>query len=239
MGKPWSMLMAMLVILTLVINSFEVKFANAKMSESACKEERRIGVNACKPVLYGKVPSPKCCERIRLTHIECVCSVITPKLAALVDIKAAVRIVEGCGRRVPRNYKCGIGVWYPHWNSANSDLRRIGPHLGGSAPYQGFFHIQGSDPRPLVKKGTASSAAPHSLMAWAFEVIPYLRQQVNYQEEVSCPRILRWLSAKTDKNAKFLDLFNPPKEAIFLQILPYLANVLLANVKTARQNTME
>ncbi|KAF3625133.1 hypothetical protein FXO37_31027 [Capsicum annuum] len=110
MGKPWSMLMAMLVILTLVINSFEVKFANAKMSESACKEERRIGVNACKPVLYGKVPSPKCCERIRLTHIECVCSVITPKLAALVDIKAAVRIVEGCGRRVPRNYKCGTMV---------------------------------------------------------------------------------------------------------------------------------
>ncbi|PHT65304.1 hypothetical protein T459_29729 [Capsicum annuum] len=50
--------------------------------------------------------------------------------------------------------------------------------------------------------------------AWVFEVIPYLRQQVNYQEEVSCPRILRWLSAKTDKNAKFLDLFNPPKEAV-------------------------
>ncbi|PHU07940.1 hypothetical protein BC332_24429 [Capsicum chinense] len=50
--------------------------------------------------------------------------------------------------------------------------------------------------------------------AWAFEVIPYLRQQVNYQEEVSCPRILRWLSAKIDKNAKFLDRFNPPKEAI-------------------------
>ncbi|KAF3624198.1 hypothetical protein FXO37_31479 [Capsicum annuum] len=48
--------------------------------------------------------------------------------------------------------------------------------------------------------------------AWAFEVIPYLRQQVNYKEEVSCPRILRWLSAKIDKNAKFLDLFNPPRK---------------------------
>ncbi|PHT31473.1 hypothetical protein CQW23_27810 [Capsicum baccatum] len=48
--------------------------------------------------------------------------------------------------------------------------------------------------------------------AWAFEVIPYLRQQVNYQKEVSCPRILRWLSAKTDKNAKFLDLFKPPRK---------------------------
>ncbi|PHU30325.1 hypothetical protein BC332_02418 [Capsicum chinense] len=55
--------------------------------------------------------------------------------------------------------------------------------------------------------------------AWAFEAISYLRQQVNYQEEVSCPRILRWLSAKTDKNAKFLDLFNPAKEAI---VYPWL-----------------
>ncbi|PHU00862.1 hypothetical protein BC332_30649 [Capsicum chinense] len=50
--------------------------------------------------------------------------------------------------------------------------------------------------------------------AWEFEAILYLREQVNYQEEVSCPRILRWLSVKPDKNAKFLDLFNPPKEAI-------------------------
>ncbi|PHU22692.1 hypothetical protein BC332_07799 [Capsicum chinense] len=50
--------------------------------------------------------------------------------------------------------------------------------------------------------------------AWAFEAIPHLRQQVNYQEEVSYLRILRWLSAKTDKNAKFFDLFNPPKDAI-------------------------
>ncbi|PHU15406.1 hypothetical protein BC332_16611 [Capsicum chinense] len=55
--------------------------------------------------------------------------------------------------------------------------------------------------------------------AWAFKVIPYLRQQVNYQEEVSCPRILRWLSAKTDKNTKFLDLFNPSTEAI---VYPWL-----------------
>ncbi|PHU08660.1 hypothetical protein BC332_20520 [Capsicum chinense] len=54
---------------------------------------------------------------------------------------------------------------------------------------------------------------PWAFMAWAFEPIPYLRQQVNYQEEVFCPRILRWLLDKTDKNAKFLDLFNPPKDA--------------------------
>ncbi|PHT88430.1 Signal recognition particle 54 kDa protein 2 [Capsicum annuum] len=56
---------------------------------------------------------------------------------------------------------------------------------------------------------------------WELEVIPYLRQQVNYQEEVCYPRILRWLSAKTDRNAKFLDLFNLPKEAI---VYPWLVS---------------
>ncbi|PHT93720.1 hypothetical protein T459_01602 [Capsicum annuum] len=56
---------------------------------------------------------------------------------------------------------------------------------------------------------------PSPSQAWEFEVIPYLRQQVNYQEEVSYLRILRWLSAKTDKNAKFLDLFNPPRKHKF------------------------
>ncbi|PHT90603.1 hypothetical protein T459_05716 [Capsicum annuum] len=66
----------------------------------------------------------------------------------------------------------------------------------------------------LKGKGLSKKHKQSLCLAWAFEVIPYLRQQVNYQEEVSCPRILRWLSAKTDKNAKFLDLFNPPKEAI-------------------------
>ncbi|KAM3284032.1 hypothetical protein P3S67_022830 [Capsicum chacoense] len=50
--------------------------------------------------------------------------------------------------------------------------------------------------------------------ACAFEAVPYLRQQVNYQEEIFYPRILRWLSAKIDKNRNFFDLFNPPKKAI-------------------------
>ncbi|PHU09688.1 hypothetical protein BC332_21548 [Capsicum chinense] len=65
---------------------------------------------------------------------------------------------------------------------------------------------------PLTPKTVNLYGFPWAFMAWAFEAIPYLRQQVNYQEKVSCPRILKWLSAKTDKNIKFLDLFNPPKE---------------------------
>ncbi|PHT98318.1 hypothetical protein BC332_32758 [Capsicum chinense] len=66
---------------------------------------------------------------------------------------------------------------------------------------------------PLAPKTVNLYGFPWAFMAWAFEAIPYLRQQVNYQEGVSYPRILRWLSAKTHKNAKFLDLFNPPKDA--------------------------
>ncbi|KAF3676425.1 putative protein EIN4-like [Capsicum annuum] len=62
------------------------------------------------------------------------------------------------------------------------------------------------------------------LNAWAFEVIPYLRQQMNYQEEVFCPRILRWLLAKIDKNAKSLDLFYPPRKLYCQQQLKVSRN---------------
>ncbi|PHT63434.1 hypothetical protein T459_32798 [Capsicum annuum] len=65
---------------------------------------------------------------------------------------------------------------------------------------------------PLAPKTVNLYGFPWAFMAWAFEAIPYLRQQVTYQEGVSYPRILRWLSSKSDKNVKFLDLFNPPKE---------------------------
>ncbi|PHT59303.1 60S ribosomal protein L30 [Capsicum baccatum] len=73
------------------------------------------------------------------------------------------------------------------------------------------------------------SYPPSPSQAWAFEAIPYLRQQVNYQEEVSCPRILRWLSTKTDKNVKFLDLFNPPKEAVDVTVTAEEHNMTVDN----------
>ncbi|PHU07956.1 hypothetical protein BC332_24445 [Capsicum chinense] len=70
----------------------------------------------------------------------------------------------------------------------------------------------------LKGKGLSKKHKQLLCLAWAFEAIPYLRQQVNYQEGVFCPRILRWLSVKTDKNAKFLDLFNPPKDVVIGRI---------------------
>lgn len=90
----------------LVIVVVEVWVAQA-LSETQCKQERELAVNACKPVVYGRPPSPACCERVRVTHVECVCPIITPKLAALIDVNRAIRLIQGCGRRVPRHFKCG------------------------------------------------------------------------------------------------------------------------------------
>ncbi|PHU22269.1 hypothetical protein BC332_07376 [Capsicum chinense] len=84
---------------------------------------------------------------------------------------------------------------------------------------------------PLTPKTVNLYGFSWAFMAWKFEVIPYLRQQVNHQEEVSYPRILRWLSAKTDKNAKFLDLFNPPKKAAKHDGVINAINALTASIK--------
>ncbi|KAF3662599.1 putative protein EIN4-like [Capsicum annuum] len=83
----------------------------------------------------------------------------------------------------------------------------------------------------LTQKTVNLYGFPWAFMPWAFEVIPYLRQQVNYQEEVSYPRILRWLSAKINKNAKFLDLFNPPKEAAKHDGVINAINALTTSIK--------
>ncbi|GAB2271913.1 hypothetical protein Dimus_006741 [Dionaea muscipula] len=81
--------------------------AGAVSTPPTCKAERRMLVNACEPVIMRQPPSPLCCERLRVTHVECVCSVITPKLAPLIDVNHAVQVIQSCGRRVPRHFKCG------------------------------------------------------------------------------------------------------------------------------------
>ncbi|KAF3615606.1 hypothetical protein T459_23348 [Capsicum annuum] len=77
-----------------------------------------------------------------------------------------------------------------------------------------------------------------SYSVWVFEAIPFLRQQVNYQEEVSCPRILRWLSVKIDENAKFLDLFNPLKEAMDVTVEATVEhhNITVDNLSTTSKD---
>ncbi|KAK8538194.1 hypothetical protein V6N13_096024 [Hibiscus sabdariffa] len=98
-----------LVVLVVVAAAamWEVEMAAAELSAAQCKQERDLAITACKPVVYGKLPSPECCQRVRVTHLECVCPVITSRIAALIDVNRAVRLIQGCGRSVPRHYKCG------------------------------------------------------------------------------------------------------------------------------------
>ncbi|KAH0731321.1 hypothetical protein KY290_002346 [Solanum tuberosum] len=50
--------------------------------------------------------------------------------------------------------------------------------------------------------------------AWAFEAIPHLTNQVNAEEEISSPSILRWLRSKTKTAKNISDLYNPPHDAV-------------------------
>ncbi|KAL3499747.1 hypothetical protein ACH5RR_038840 [Cinchona calisaya] len=102
-ARSWIMIIMIVLFLCVCTNNI----ASAAPSGAKCKLERKLVINACKAVLYGKPPSADCCGRIRVTDIQCVCAVITPKLAALIDLNRTIRIVQGCGRRVPRHFKCG------------------------------------------------------------------------------------------------------------------------------------
>ncbi|KAK2967731.1 hypothetical protein RJ640_012957 [Escallonia rubra] len=123
--------MMVMLVLTLLAES-GLKIATAAAPSAAqCKEERRILLNACNQVLYSKPPTPECCQRIRVSHVECVCPVITPKLLALIDVNKAIRLIEGCGRRVPRHFKCGSkhSFYSQYYYSMNDELGWVAAYL--------------------------------------------------------------------------------------------------------------
>ncbi|KAH0715102.1 hypothetical protein KY284_008007 [Solanum tuberosum] len=65
---------------------------------------------------------------------------------------------------------------------------------------------------PLSPKINNLFGFPWNFMTWAFEVIPHLRHQVTAKEEISSPRILRWLTTKNVKNPP--DFCNHPHDAM-------------------------
>ncbi|KAJ4710462.1 Bifunctional inhibitor/plant lipid transfer protein/seed storage helical domain [Melia azedarach] len=100
--KGW---MVVLMLMVILMNG-DILMSEAQ-SAAECRKERGILVNACKPVVIRRPPSAYCCERLRVTHVNCVCSVITPQLAALIDVNYAIKVIQSCGRQVPRHFKCG------------------------------------------------------------------------------------------------------------------------------------
>ncbi|GKV45511.1 hypothetical protein SLEP1_g52583 [Rubroshorea leprosula] len=104
MASAWSGILALVLVLMAV---FHAPIVKGDMNPSQCKEERRLLVNACWPVIFGRNPSSYCCQRVGVTHVECVCPVVTPKLAALIGVERTIKQIESCGRTVPHNFKCG------------------------------------------------------------------------------------------------------------------------------------
>ncbi|XP_038685860.1 uncharacterized protein LOC119985643 [Tripterygium wilfordii] len=97
----------LLVVALIVVAVLEVPAAKGAISPSQCKEEQRLLVNQCRAVISGSNASPACCQRVRVTHWECICPSVTPKLAALINVGHIVKQIEACGRSVPRKFKCG------------------------------------------------------------------------------------------------------------------------------------
>ncbi|XP_030533703.1 uncharacterized protein LOC115743172 [Rhodamnia argentea] len=77
------------------------------VSPSQCQDEIRKGISTCMAVAMGQPPSAACCALVRVAHAECVCPLVTPEVAAMIDVNRAKKLAEGCGRKIPPNFKCG------------------------------------------------------------------------------------------------------------------------------------
>ncbi|VVB12182.1 unnamed protein product [Arabis nemorensis] len=94
------------LILLMLFLSFTLETVAA---ESFCHAQRRMLINACTSSIL-RSPTAQCCLRIRRTPMWCVCSIVTPQLAATINIdkvKYAVGVIRQCGRPVARGTKCG------------------------------------------------------------------------------------------------------------------------------------
>ncbi|XP_022965228.1 uncharacterized protein LOC111465144 isoform X2 [Cucurbita maxima] len=99
--KRWGLVLTVAVVMAVAVGEV------AALTAAQCKAERDMAVKECLPVVFGSNPSPACCQRARVSHTECICPAVTPKLMTYVDPNRAIRLIESCGRKVPRHFKCG------------------------------------------------------------------------------------------------------------------------------------
>lgn len=99
--ERWGLVVAVVALMAVAVGEVTA------LTAAECKAERDMAVKECMAVVFGRNPSPACCERARVSHTECICPAVTPKLMTYVDPNRAIRLIEGCGRKVPRHFKCG------------------------------------------------------------------------------------------------------------------------------------
>ncbi|KAK6926251.1 Bifunctional inhibitor/plant lipid transfer protein/seed storage helical domain [Dillenia turbinata] len=97
----------LLVILFVAMMVSVVEVTSGVAVSKECKREKSLLVRACRSIIYGRHPSPKCCRRVRVTHPECVCPYLTPQIASLINVTRTINQIQDCGRTVPHHFKCG------------------------------------------------------------------------------------------------------------------------------------
>lgn len=97
MARSWFGVLALVLVL---MGAFRVPVAKGQTNPSQCVEERRLLVNACRTIIIGRSPSADCCQRVRVTNVECVCPQVSTKLMALIGVQRTIRQIEACGRRL-------------------------------------------------------------------------------------------------------------------------------------------
>ncbi|KAF3651046.1 putative glycerol-3-phosphate 2-O-acyltransferase 6-like [Capsicum annuum] len=131
-------------------------------------------------------------------------------------------------KNIPKQYRKQLClVWFPHFVILARDVNKVieDDLLALAKDFEKFNNYPwGYDNYNLTVKYLLTKLSPKRItlygfpwafMAWAFEVIPLLPKQVkDYPNEVSHPRILRWLAAKSSIRIKEDDLFNPLNDAV-------------------------
>ncbi|CAL5343794.1 unnamed protein product [Camellia sinensis] len=107
MRKVSSCVWVLVLVVVVVVSVWEVPVVSGATSPSQCKQQRQQLTSLCRPVIFGQNPSADCCSIVRDIPVECVCPYVTPKLAAIIGVERAIKKIEGCGRTVPHNFKCG------------------------------------------------------------------------------------------------------------------------------------
>ena len=101
--RSWGRCMVLLGMMVVVVAAAD----GLELLPSQCKKERDVVINSCQGFVFGQAASPVCCEQVKVFHFECLCPAFTPKLVALFDVNKAIKLLQDCGRRVPRHFKCG------------------------------------------------------------------------------------------------------------------------------------
>lgn len=127
------------ILVVLVLGSCVCGIANGQ-SPNECNQEKNRIENSCRSVAFGHQPSAACCQLIRVARVQCVCPYVTPKLTALIGAQRLIRLVQGCGRPVPRNFKCGSKLTMPSKNSSVS-LRVFAAILAFTNTYHKFTQL--------------------------------------------------------------------------------------------------